>query len=184
MISKLRKWLWGEPAPDDRAVRMRMLMVCTGNICRSPTAEGVLRHKLQYAGLGDQVLIDSAGTQGYHTSEPPDPRAVKAAAQRGYDLSGLRARPLRPDDFVTFDLLLAMDQTHQSWMLKRVPVALAGTVSLLMPFASRHPGLIDVPDPYFGGPAGFEHVLDLVEDACDGLVRKLQAGTTLNRASR
>lgn len=184
MIPKLRQWLRGEPAPDNRAVRTRVLMVCTGNICRSPTAEGVLRHQLQRAGLGGQVLIDSAGTQGYHTNEPPDPRAVKAAAQRGYDLSGLRARPLRPDDFVNFDLLLAMDQTHQSWMLKRLPAAPAGTVSLLMPFASRHPGVIDVPDPYFGGPAGFEHVLDLVEDACDGLVHQLQAGTTFGGAPR
>lgn len=177
MIPKLRQWLRGEPPLDDaRTVHTRVLMVCTGNICRSPTAEGVLRHKLQRAGLGARVRIDSAGTQGYHSNEPPDPRAVKAAAQRGYDLSGLRARPLRPDDFAAFDLLLAMDQTHQTWMLKRAPAPVAGKVKLLMPYARRHPDVVDVPDPYFGGPAGFEHVLDLVEDACDGLVERLQAG--------
>ena len=184
MIPKLRQWLRGDPVRDDRAVHTRVLMVCTGNICRSPTAEGVLRHKLQRAGLAEQVLIDSAGTQGYHTSEAPDPRAVKAAALRGYDLSGLRARPLHPADFANFDLLLTMDRTHQSWMLKRAPAGTApGKVSLLMHFARRHPGVEEVPDPYFGGPAGFEHVLDLVEDACDGLIEQWQAGTTLGGES-
>jgi protein-tyrosine phosphatase len=96
-------------------------MVCTGNICRSPTAEGVLRHKLAQAGLGAAIRVGSAGTQGYHTAEPPDPRAVRAAAARGYDLSRLRARPLRPEDFAAFDVLLAMDKGHLEWMHKRRP---------------------------------------------------------------
>jgi protein-tyrosine phosphatase len=89
---------------------LRVLMVCTGNICRSPTAEGVLRAKLQRLGLHGRMVVDSAGTHGYHTSEPPDPRAIKHAAQRGYDIAKLKARPVSDDDFVRFDWLLAMDE--------------------------------------------------------------------------
>ena len=176
MIPKIRQWLSGAAVPQQVAVQTRILMVCTGNICRSPTAEGVLRAKLQRAGLQGQVLVDSAGTQGYHTSEAPDARAIRAAAQRGYEIGGIRARPMRAEDFDRFDCLLAMDQTHLDWLLKRAPAAAAGRVSLLMAFAKRHPGTPEVPDPYFGGPAGFEHVLDLVEDACDGVVAQLLAG--------
>lgn len=184
MIPRLRQWLMGTNTPDTSAVRTRVLMVCTGNICRSPTAEGVLRAKLQQAGLGGQVLVDSAGTQGYHTAEPPDPRAIRAAAQRGYDIAGIRARPLRPEDFSQFDWLLAMDQGHLDWMAKRAPAAASGRVGLLMPMARRHPGVHEVPDPYYGGPAGFDHVLDLVEDACDGLVERLRAGQELAAPGR
>jgi protein-tyrosine phosphatase len=181
MIPRLRQWLMGSSAldtsaPDTSAVRTRVLMVCTGNICRSPTAEGVLRVKLQRAGVGAQVVVDSAGTQGYHTAEPPDPRAIRAAAQRGYDIAGIRARPLRPEDFARFDWLLAMDQGHLDWMAKRAPPNASGRLGLLMPMARRHPGVRDVPDPYYGGPAGFDHVLDLVEDACEGLVERLRVG--------
>lgn len=179
MIPKIRQWLSGVAASQPVAVQTRILMVCTGNICRSPTAEGVLRAKLQRAGLQGQVLVDSAGTQGYHTSEAPDARAIRAAAQRGYEIGGIRARPMRPEDFDRFDCLLAMDQTHLDWLLKRASTAAAGRVGLLMPFAQRHPGAQEVPDPYFGGPAGFEHVLDLVEDACDGVVAQLLAGQPL-----
>ena len=174
MIPRLKQWLSGEPAaPTAAAARLRILMVCTGNICRSPTAEGVLRHKLAQAGLGTAIHVGSAGTQGYHTAEPPDPRAVRAAAARGYDLSRLRARPLRPEDFQQFDVLLAMDQTHLAWMHKRRPAGAPGQPGLLMPLARRHRGVTEVPDPYYGGPAGFEHVLDLVEDACDGILERL-----------
>ncbi len=174
MIQRLRQWLSGEPAAPAEAPRLRILMVCTGNICRSPTAEGVLRHKLAQAGLGAVVQVGSAGTQGYHTAEPPDPRAVRAAATRGYDLARLRARPLRPDDFERFDVLLAMDQGHLEWLHKRrPPAATRSQLGLLMPLARRHPGVKEVPDPYYGGPAGFEHVLDLVEDACDGILDRL-----------
>ena len=182
MIPKLKQWLTGQ-APAETAhsasVSTRVLMVCTGNICRSPTAEGVLRAKLQQAGLAQQVLVDSAGTQGYHANEPPDVRAVRAAAQRGYNIGKLRARAMRPEDFATFDWLLAMDQSHMDWLRKRSPPAAAGRISLLMPFAQRHAGTEEVPDPYYGGPAGFEHVLDLLEDACEGLVERLRAGQPL-----
>jgi protein-tyrosine phosphatase len=173
LIPRLKQWLAGEPAADAAAPRLRILMVCTGNICRSPTAEGVLRHKLARAGMAGAVQVGSAGTQGYHTAEPPDPRAVRAAAARGYDLSGLRARPLRPDDFQRFDVLLAMDKGHLEWLHKRRPPAVAGQVGLLMPLALRRRDVVEVPDPYYGGPAGFEHVLDLVEDACDGILERL-----------
>ena len=150
-------------------------MVCTGNICRSPAAEGVLRAKLRAAGLAGQVWVDSAGTQGYHTSEAPDARAVRSAAQRGYDIAKLRARPMRAEDFTEFDWLLAMDQGHLDWLRKRVPAGFAGQVCLIMDFARRHPGVTEVPDPYFGGPAGFEHALDLLEDACEGVADRLAA---------
>ena len=175
MIPRLKQWLKGGAAPVLAADAQRILMVCTGNICRSPTAEGVLRAKLQRAGLQRQALVDSAGTHGYHTAEAPDARAVQSAARRGYDISGCRARPLNPEDFANYDWLFAMDQTHLEWMLKRAPPESAGRIGLLMPFARRHPGAQEVPDPYYGGPAGFEHVLDLLEDACDGLVEKLFA---------
>jgi protein-tyrosine phosphatase len=174
VIPRLKQWLAGEPPAAPAAPRLSVLMVCTGNICRSPTAEGVLRHKLAQAGLGAAIRVGSAGTQGYHTAEPPDPRAVRAAAARGYDLSRLRARPLRPEDFAAFDVLLAMDKGHLEWMHKRRPPhAQASQLGLLMPLGRRHPGVIEVPDPYYGSPAGFEHVLDLVEDACDGILERL-----------
>jgi protein-tyrosine phosphatase len=179
MIPRLRQWLMGSSTSDTSAVRTRVLMVCTGNICRSPTAEGVLRAKLLQAGLGGQVLVGSAGTQGYHTAELPDPRAIRAAAKRGYDIASIRARPLRPEDFSQFDWLLAMDQGHLEWMVKRAPANASGRVGLLMPMARLHPGVHEVPDPYYGGPAGFDHVLDLVEDACEGLVERLRAGQEL-----
>ncbi len=174
MIERLRQWLSGEPPPAAAVPpRLRILMVCTGNICRSPTAEGVLRHKLEQAGLGAAVQVGSAGTHGYHTAEPPDPRAVRAAAARGYDLSRLRARPLGPDDYHRFDVLLAMDNTHLAWLHKRQPPATPAQAGLLMPLALRQAHVAEVPDPYYGGPAGFEHVLDLVEDACDGILERL-----------
>lgn len=179
MIPKLKQWLTGVAAPEAAPATTRILMICTGNICRSPTAEGVLRDKLLRAGLHGRVLVDSAGTQGYHASEPPDARAVRAAAQRGYQIGSIRARPVRIEDFASFDWLLAMDQTHVDWLRKRSPPATASRISLLMPFASRHPGTQDVPDPYYGGPAGFEHVLDLLEDACEGVVERLREGQPL-----
>lgn len=177
MIPRLKGWLLGggAPAPEPQT---RVLMVCTGNICRSPTAEGVLRHKLVQAGLGQIVAVDSAGTQGYHTSEPPDPRAVKAAARRGYDIGSIKARPIRPEDFTVFDWVLAMDRSHLEWLSRRSAAAQV-RAGLLMAAATRHTGIEEVPDPYYGGPEGFERVLDLIEDACDGVVARLRAGQPL-----
>ena len=180
MIPQLKQWLRGVAPSDPATVSTRILMVCTGNICRSPTAEGVLRAKLQRAGLQAQVQVESAGTQGFHSNEPPDARAVRAAAQRGYQIGNLRARPMKPEDFSSFDWLLAMDQSHMAWLLKRSPPQAAGRITLLMPLARQHPGMQEVPDPYYGGPAGFEHVLDLVEDACEGVVDRLRAGQPLH----
>lgn len=181
MIARLKGWLKGQTAPAQpgfdptqaAAAELRVLMVCTGNICRSPTAEGVLRDRLARAGLAGRVVVDSAGTQGYHTGEAPDPRAVKAAAARGYDLRSLKARPMLPDDFMQFDLLLAMDEDHLAWMQRKAPPRTRARIELLMPHARRFAGERNVPDPYYGATAGFERVLDLVEDACDGLMAHL-----------
>jgi protein-tyrosine phosphatase len=153
---------------------IRVLMVCTGNICRSPTAEGVLRRKLANAGLGRLVEVESAGTVDYHAGAPPDPRALKSALRRGYDLSRKRARQVHPLDFERFDLLLGMEAEHVEWLVELCPLHLAGHIGLLLDHSPKHPRGRGVPDPYYGAPAGFERVLDLVEEACDGLVNTLR----------
>jgi len=175
MIRRLKDWLSGSDAPRPEDARLRVLMVCMGNICRSPTAEGVLRAKLQQAGLHGVVQVDSAGTHGYHTGEAPDARAIRHAAQRGYDIAGLRARPVLPHDFMRFHRVLAMDADNLDWLRRKMPAGSVARVEPLLSHAHRFPGVTAVPDPYYGGPAGFDHVLDLVEDACDGLVAQLQA---------
>jgi protein-tyrosine phosphatase len=152
---------------------VRVLMVCTGNICRSPTAEGVLRRKLADAGLEGRIEVASAGTVDYHVGSPPDHRAQQSAQRRGYDLSRQRARLLRADDFERFDLLLGMDTEHIERMVELCPRLLVGRIRLLMDFSQRQPRGMGVPDPYYGAPAGFERVLDLIEEACDGLVQDL-----------
>jgi protein-tyrosine phosphatase len=153
---------------------LRVLMVCTGNICRSPTAEGVLRKMLGEAGLHRQVEVDSAGTVDYHAGSPPDARAQAHAVKRGYDLSRLRARKVVPADFERFDLLLAMDVDHLEYLRERCPPERVNRIGMLMSFAPKRPAGTEVPDPYYGAPAGFEQVLDLVEEACEGLLRHLQ----------
>jgi protein-tyrosine phosphatase len=176
MMRRLKQWIRGAGAsPDARAdaPELRVLMVCMGNICRSPTAEGVLRAMLQRSALKGRVQVDSAGTHGYHTDEAPDARAIRHAALRGYDLSRMRARPVQSEDFNRFHLLLAMDEDNQAWLLRRAPAGACGQVELLMDYAPDHAKTRAVPDPYYGGPAGFEHVLDLVEAACGGLVDRL-----------
>lgn len=174
MIRRIRDWLQGAQTPPSESARVRVLMVCMGNICRSPTAEGVLRAKLQRAGLHGIVQVDSAGTHGYHTGEAPDARAIRHAKQRGYDIAGLRARPVQPHDFMQFHRLLAMDEDNLDWLRRKAPPGSPARVEPLLVHARRHAGIVAVPDPYYGGPAGFDHVLDLVEDACDGLVEQLQ----------
>jgi protein-tyrosine phosphatase len=147
---------------------MRVLFICTGNICRSPTAEGVFFKMVREAGLA-AVSVDSAGTHDYHVGDPPDPRSVAAAFRRGYDLSPLRARQVSPADFERFDLILAMDAGHLSQLKRLCHPAHAGKLKLMMDFAGALTGQ-DVPDPYYGGADGFERVLDMIEDASRGLL--------------
>jgi protein-tyrosine phosphatase len=158
---------------------LRVLMVCMGNICRSPTAEGVLRHKLQAAGLADLIDVDSAGTHAHHVGHPPDPRSVKCAQERGYELAHLQARKVQPLDFERFDLVLAMDWDNLALLEDACPPdpALRRRIRRLtefLPADSPLAGAQVVPDPYYGGPQGFAHVLDLVEASCDGLVPYLK----------
>jgi protein-tyrosine phosphatase len=152
--------------------RFGVLFVCTGNICRSPTAEGIFRKLAADAGMAEAVTADSAGTHGYHVGEPPDPRAQRAAAKRGYDLSALRARTVEDSDFQRFDLILAMDSDHYSILSSAQPRA-AHKVKLMMSYARRFKER-EVPDPYYGGPQGFERVLDMLEDAAKGLLDSLR----------
>lgn len=151
---------------------MRILLVCMGNICRSPTAEGVLRQRLieHAAHLGAEV--DSAGTHDYHVGEPPDRRSIAAAARRGIDLSSLRARQVADEDFERFDLVLAMDRLNHVTLLDRSPPQFHERIRLFLEYAPSV-GMQDVPDPYYGGPSGFEQVLDLVEEASAGLIATL-----------
>jgi protein-tyrosine phosphatase len=147
-------------------------MVCMGNICRSPTAEAVLRHRLARAGVGD-IEVDSAGTHAGHIGHQPDDRAIAHAGRRGYDLTGLRARRVRAEDFVHFDLLIGMDDDNLAALRELCPEGAAHKLVRLLDFAPDA-GVAQVPDPYYGGPGGFERVLDLVEAGCDGLLQYLQ----------
>jgi protein-tyrosine phosphatase len=158
----------------------RILFVCMGNICRSPTAEGVFRKLVQERAPHLQVEIDSAGTHAYHVGEPPDRRAIAAAARRGIDLSGLRARMVDEADFEGYDLLVAMDQLNREVLLDRSPDEYRERVRLMLEFAPSL-DVEDVPDPYYGGPVGFEHVLDLVEEASKGLIDELLARSAARR---
>jgi protein-tyrosine phosphatase len=145
----------------------RVLFVCMGNICRSPTAEAVVRHFAQRV-AGFDLEVDSAGTHGYHAGDPPDERSIAAARRRGFDLGMLRARVVEAADFERFDLVLAMDVAVLERLRELAPRGHADRLRLFLEFA---PGLgrRDVPDPYYGGAAGFEEVLDLVEEGARGL---------------
>ncbi len=151
---------------------MKILFVCTGNICRSPTAEGVARRWLATAGISG-VEVDSAGIQGYHAGEAPDPRTQTAALRRGYDLSRLRARGVKPEDFHAFDLILAMDRGHLEWLQDKAPEGTRHKIRLFMNYAPKL-RRAEVPDPYYGGLNGFDVVLDLCEEAVHGLVEDIQ----------
>lgn len=149
--------------------QVRVLFVCTGNICRSPTAEGVFRHLVEAEKLQQRVLVDSAGTHGYHVGEGADRRSVLTAAGRGYDLSKLRARQLSSADFDNFDYLLAMDRGHRSILNRIATGEHRHKIAMFLDFSRKYTGQ-DVPDPYFGGGQGFERVLDLIEDGATGLL--------------
>ncbi len=151
---------------------MNILFVCLGNICRSPTAEAVFRGKLHQQQLEKRIRCDSAGTAGYHAGEAPDRRSMQAALQRGYDMSAQRARQVCEDDFENFDLILAMDHRNLAELRRRASRQHQHKLKLLLEFSDSPEQ--EVPDPYYGGRDGFEQVLDLVENACDGLLEYLQ----------
>lgn len=153
---------------------MKILFVCLGNICRSPTAEAVLRALAAREAPELPLEVDSAGTAAYHVGQPPDPRTRAAAARRGYDLSALRARTVEPGDFERFDLILAMDRENLQDLRRRAPSHAHERLRLFLEFAPDAPE--DVPDPYYGGPNGFEEVLDLVETATRALLAHLRQG--------
>lgn len=152
---------------------MRILFVCLGNICRSPTAEVVFRAVAERNAPELVLEIDSAGTAAYHVGELPDQRTRQAAARRGYDLSTLRARVVEPEDFEHYDLILAMDRENLRVLERRAPPEARGRLRLFLEFAPEA-GVSEVPDPYYGGPNGFEDVLDLIESASRGLVEHLR----------
>ena len=162
----------GIKQPETPAGR-RILFVCMGNICRSPTAEGLFRKVVAERAPELEVHIDSAGTHGYHVGAAPDPRACRAAERRGIDLRPLRARRVTAQDFEHFELVLAMDEQNREFLLEICPVEYRDRVRLLLEFAP-HLERSDVPDPYYGGSTGFEHVLDLVEEAAEGLLEYLK----------
>ena len=147
----------------------KLLFVCLGNICRSPSAEGIMKHLLQEAGLADQAVCDSAGTSGYHIGEPPDRRMQLAARKRGITLGG-QSRRFESGDFVEFDLILAMDQANYRDILRQDPTGQHHSkVKMMCEFCTEYPDQ-EVPDPYYGGDAGFNYVIDLLLDACNGLI--------------
>lgn len=156
---------------------MRLLFVCSGNICRSPTAEGVLRQLAHAASL--ELEVDSAGIGGWHSGDAPDARSVRHAKLRGYDLSALRARQIAPADFLFFDRIFAMDRSHLRDLMRLAPELHLAKVSLfldvLVRVAAEAPLGREVPDPYYGGAEGFEEVLDLVEQGCRAIVAELAA---------
>ena len=153
----------------EKDIQASVLFVCMGNICRSPTAEAVFRARVEAAGLIRHIAIDSAGTHDYHIGEPPDARTQRAARQRGYDMSGLRGRQVGPEDFLRFDYVLAMDQANLAILRNLRPGQADSHLGLFLDFARSHAER-EVPDPYYGGAEGFERVLDMVEDAAEGLL--------------
>lgn len=152
--------------------KTRILFVCTGNICRSPSAEAIVRTLAARKGLSDKLELESAGTTSFHVGQAPDPRAQKAARARGYDLSPIRARQVTRKDFQYFDLLLAMDSSHHANLLDLCRGD-DERLRLFMEFAPKHRGRLDVPDPYYGGAKGFETMLDMIEQGAEGLLAAL-----------
>lgn len=155
---------------------MKILFVCLGNICRSPTAEIVFREIVAREAPDLTVEVDSAGTAAYHVGSLPDARTRHAALRRGYDMSALRARVVEPSDFTRFDLILAMDRQNLEALQRHAPAAAHGRIRLFLEFAPDA-DVMEVPDPYYGGANGFEEVLDLVEAAARGLLQHLRGGS-------
>jgi len=151
-----------------------VLFVCLGNICRSPTAEGVFRAAAERAGLAGSIQADSAGVGDWHVGSPPDRRAIQAARRRGYDLTAMRGRQVEVADFTRFGWILAMDESNMRALAEMKPPNFGGHLGLFLDFAPAL-GVREVPDPYYGGPEGFDRVLDLVEHASAGLLARLQA---------
>ncbi|MDJ1170806.1 low molecular weight phosphotyrosine protein phosphatase [Roseofilum sp. BLCC_M154] len=152
----------------------KLLFVCLGNICRSPSAENIMNHLIAQRGLEDQVICDSAGTGAYHIGSPPDRRMAAAAAQQGIQLKG-RARQFQREDFEAFDLILAMDKdNYRNILYLDRGDRYKDKVRLMCEFCTRHPNFSEVPDPYYGGPEGFNQVIDLLMDACEGLLDELK----------
>ncbi|MDA8420014.1 MAG: low molecular weight phosphotyrosine protein phosphatase [Pseudomonadota bacterium] len=152
---------------------VRVLFVCLGNICRSPTAEGVFRAVVRAQGLEQVIETDSAGTHSYHVGDAPDARAQAAAARRGIDLSGLRGRQATRRDIESFDFILAMDRENLRHLRALSPPGMEGKIRLFLDFAPSRPER-EVPDPYFGGDGGFDRVLDMVEEAATGLLEHIR----------
>lgn len=148
---------------------LKVLFVCKGNICRSPTAHGVFQHMVNQADLADSIFVDSAGTHDYHIGEAPDQRAQLAAKKRGYDISGLAARQIDSADFTDFDLILAMDWENMLILQQRCPKIYRHKLMLLMRFSNDFEEAT-VPDPYYGGREGFNRVLNYIENACQGVL--------------
>lgn len=151
---------------------VKVLFVCMGNICRSPTAEGVFRHMVKQLSAEKEILIDSAGTHAYHVGNPPDARAQDAALKRDIDLSGQRARRVCADDFIEFDYVIAMDESNKYDLLSICPSGYEDRVHLFLDFTDGDE--TEVPDPYYGQGRGFEIVLNLVENASDGLLKHIK----------
>ena len=153
---------------------IKVLFVCLGNICRSPSAEGVFRKIVEEQGLHELIEIDSAGTHAYHVGSPPDTRAQEAASRRGIDMSNLVGRRVDAGDFYIFDYVLAMDQSNEYHLREMAPAEEIHKIKLFLDYAPQR-SESEVPDPYYGGRLGFEHVLDLIEDASEGLLAEIKS---------
>ena len=172
-MAALLRALWPFGGRREQRIVCRILFVCMGNVCRSPTAEAVFRGRLQAAGVSDRIACTSAGTHDFNVGAAPDGRARTAAQRRGYDMSKMRGRTIEAADFERFDLILAMDRQNLEALRQKCPPEKAERMRLLMEFARRHP-VGDVPDPYYGNAQGFELVLDMIEDACESLLEHVR----------